>query len=1225
MAFTGSVRFRLHDKLGEGGAGIVYDAYDQARDMRVALKTLRHVDALGLYRFKREFRALSDLSHPNIINLYELVSEGDEWFLTMELIAGRDFITHVRHRDDSHPHPHPFPKLADASNTEDTRTAHGLSHTASIATITSHHLFVRGTSAGASSGLPTPPAAPRDAAELVDLGRLRDGIRQLARALYALHSVGIVHRDLKPSNVYVTEEGRVVLMDFGIVAEMSGPYDPRASTEPGWTRPASGAVRHAIVGTPSFMAPEQTSGAAPSPAADWYALGVMLYLSLSQRLPFEGSPRQMMAAKKELDPLPLDRFVRGAPTDLVALCHNLLARDAAKRATGAEILAALGIASSEAAPAITMSPVTHSDIFIGRQAALDSLHEAYAAVRDGQSRCVWVSGASGMGKTTLIERFVRQIAADDPTLTTLSGRCHDGESLAYKAFDGVVDDLSNYLIELADDEREAALPRGVGAITRLFPTASRIPGCDPGNLLNGRDPLELRRQAFEALRALLVGLAGGQPLVIRIEDVQWADRDSLELLSYLMAEPAPPGLLVLVTACFPEDMGQRRNVIDSGTFRSFTLTEGESTASRAIALSTMLVAELGRQGILCWLELGPLEGYEQRALVVELGRQSAALGALDEDAWREIGGHPMLLGELARYAQQAPDDIAEVRGLDLKEVIWRRILDLSSVPASLLHVLAIAAEPTPLKVLAQAAGLSDNHRERAWSILRIARLARRIRRLERQLWVDSFHSKVRETILEHLPRDQIKALHGAVAHALEDWGRASPARLARHWLAAGDTRNGVRWLVRAARHASEQLATERATELFGVALAFMDDELDPDEPDADGVDPGVLDPDTAELVTLRCQALLGLAEGMRQVGAVEQALESLDRAEELAARQGLFEELTAVHMMRGSLFFASGNVQGCLIQHEKAHHSALETGSREDEIRALGGIGDAYLASGRTRAAFEKYDACVALSRELEFAALECAHLGPRGWMRLYSLEIAEAVRDCRDGAALASRCGHRRAEAIAHSCLGIVLSERGPFDEARYELAVCVEQMQGLGMQRFERIHLALLARILKVMGEDEQALAMARSTWSGSNQGDRAFAGPLMLGSIAFVTSDRDEFSRALEQGESLLAAGSPGFNYLFFLRDAIIASYRWSDVERVARYTRRLQRFATQDPVPWSQFFVDLGHALAARLGEPDADAADAADADGPRAALRRLQARAAEAGLASANAVLHEALA
>ena len=162
----------------------------------------------------------------------------------------------------------------------------------------------------------------------LDEQRLRSVLSQLVAAILALHAQHIIHRDLKPSNVMVDEDGRVIVLDFGLVLEQQ--VGRQASLD-------------FIAGTPRYMAPEQGLGGNVTGAADWYAAGVMLYEALSGRPPHEGKTfEELLRNKSNLAAQPFPPEL-ALPSDLVALCMRLLQREPEQRPNPLEIV---GLASS---------------------------------------------------------------------------------------------------------------------------------------------------------------------------------------------------------------------------------------------------------------------------------------------------------------------------------------------------------------------------------------------------------------------------------------------------------------------------------------------------------------------------------------------------------------------------------------------------------------------------------------------------------------------------------------------------------------------------------------------------------------------------------------------------------------------------------------------------------------------------------------------------------------
>lgn len=603
---------------------------------------------------------------------------------------------------------------------------------------------------------------------------LRDAIVQLASGLDALHRRGILHRDVKPANVLIAGDGRLVLLDFGLALETAAAAEERAA------------------GTMGYLAPEHLAGRGAGVASDWFSVGAMLYETLTGRMPFEDRALlELLAGRATPPPAPRTLDAR-VPADLDALALALLDVDPLRRPVGSAVLARLAtttasfddVSSSGARPAL-----------VGRVAEACILDQA---LRDSRRApfLLRLSGASGIGKSALIEDFVARARRDEGALV-LATRCHPNEEMPFRAVDGAIDALARHLATLGDAALATLLPPDVAAARRVFPVLGRVPRIAHAIAEGGADvdPIKGRREAFRALRELLSRLASERPLVLWIDDVQWADLDSAALLRELRRPPDAPRILLLLSG--RSDAGSVAPFVDALQVRSPTAVAAEPAAERV-------------------LELGPLARADAAALAhAVLGRDDADARTAAARIADESQGSPLFAVELARHLALRRDDAAHASP-GVADLVGARIAALPAAAREALELIAIAGRPLASDVVRHA--LSDDADPRpSVALLRAQFLVRALPAGDEV--VDAIdHDRIRETVLALTPPATLRVRHLALARALERDHDADPRLLVHHYEQAGDVARAADLALAAGRRAAADLAFHQAAELYARAL-----------------------------------------------------------------------------------------------------------------------------------------------------------------------------------------------------------------------------------------------------------------------------------------------------------------------------------------------------------------------------------------------------------------------
>jgi predicted ATPase len=449
-------------------------------------------------------------------------------------------------------------------------------------------------------------------------------IGQAARALAAAHAAGVVHRDIKPANLMVRRDGIVKVLDFGLARRLTagldgGPAAGGRTTDPG-TRTTDPGTR---VGTPLYMSPEQVRAEVVGAASDVFSLGVVLYELATGRHPFPAdSEAGLLHAIVTQEPLPPARLNPEVPAALDALILHMLAKGPRSRPTAAEVDAALAGLPARRSGRPGSSPSRPGRRpTVGRQQEQSALWAGFEAAAAGHGLLVCVTGEPGLGKTTLVDEFLEELAAGGRLCSVARGRCSERLAGA-EAYLPVLEALDCLL--QGDGSGAAARLMKAVAPTWYVQVAPQAAGDPALACMAAQAHAASQERLKRELSAFLQEVSRLRPVVLFLDDLHWADASTADLLAYLGGRCVAWRLLMVVTYR-PSDL-----LLGGHPFRQVQLDLQGRGLCREVPLRF-----LGRPDIERYLAL-QFPGHDFPAALVDV-------------VHRRTEGNPLFLVDLLRY------------------------------------------------------------------------------------------------------------------------------------------------------------------------------------------------------------------------------------------------------------------------------------------------------------------------------------------------------------------------------------------------------------------------------------------------------------------------------------------------------------------------------------------------------------------------------------------------
>jgi len=615
-------------------------------------------------------------------------------------------------------------------------------------------------------------------------------------ALEHAHTHGIVHRDLKPDNVLWTTAPAprgIKLADLGVAVHLSASH---RITDSG-----------AIVGTVSYMAPEQAMGEAVDGRADLYALGVVLYELVTGRLPFTGArPLEVVSQHVHAPVVPPRALTPSIPPALDAAILRLLAKQPAQRfATAGEAREALARSlTASVVPARTEAPATVAILealsrgkLVGRAAELSQARELWRRTREGAGHCLLISGEPGAGKTRLARELLIQAALDGALV--LTGACYE-----YEAATPNLPFAEAFRRFVRDERDDGALREALGdAAPRLAKLAPEIEGrLGPFGERQELPPHEERLLFFDAVVEVIRTAARSRAVCLYVDDLHWSDGSSLSLLAHLLRGLRQERVLFL--ASYREVELDRTHPLSSAL-----LDWNRERLTTRIALKRFDSAQTREQ-------LGALLGETVTAEFAEaVHRETEGNPFFVEEVLKALIERGSVRRESGRWKRD------EVAGLaipqSVKAAVGHRLDRVSPECNEVLRAAAVLGKSFDFTELVEVAG--ERGEEALLDAVDAAVCAQLLVAGRDETFVFT-HDKIREVLYDELNPIRRRRLHRRTAEGLERLRERRPVpaeKLAHHFIEAGEHERGLVWAKQAGADATRLFAYDEAITAYARA------------------------------------------------------------------------------------------------------------------------------------------------------------------------------------------------------------------------------------------------------------------------------------------------------------------------------------------------------------------------------------------------------------------------